>query len=85
VNAVGHTLGRQPYPNKARNSGWLALLTAGEGWHNNHHAAPTSARLGHTRSQPDIGWWVIRVLVWRNWATLRLTEVRPRTAAASSP
>jgi stearoyl-CoA desaturase (Delta-9 desaturase) len=74
VNAVGHTYGRQPYPNKARNTGWLALLTAGEGWHNNHHAAPTSARLGRTRREPDIGWWLISFLVWRHWATVRLAQ-----------
>src|SRR5581483_6606532 len=44
INAIGHTWGRQPYPNTSRNNQWLAWLTAGEGLHNNHHAAPTSAR-----------------------------------------
>src|SRR5688500_15314683 len=47
VNAVGHTLGRRPYDNKATNNQWLAFLTGGEGLHNNHHAAPTSARFSH--------------------------------------
>jgi stearoyl-CoA desaturase (delta-9 desaturase) len=86
VNAIGHTFGRQPYPNTARNTMWLALLTAGEGWHNNHHAAPTSARLGFGERQIDIGWWAIKFLVWRKWATVRLTEVRfkePADALAS--
>jgi len=40
----------------------IGLLTMGESWHNNHHAFPGSARLGLTSSQPDPGWWVLRVL-----------------------
>ena len=47
VNAIAHHFGRKPYANGAGNLQWLALLTAGEGLHNNHHAAPTSARLTH--------------------------------------
>jgi stearoyl-CoA desaturase (delta-9 desaturase) len=34
----------------------------GEGWHNNHHAFPRSARLGLNRFQIDPGWWVTRLL-----------------------
>lgn len=83
INAVGHTFGRQPHPNTARNNGWLALLTAGEGWHNNHHAAPTSARLGFVAREIDPGWWVIRLLVsWRG-ATVRLSGVRLKDPVAS--
>ena len=62
VNAVGHHFGRRPYPNSATNLQWLALLTCGEGLHNNHHAAPTSARLALARGEVDPGWWCIRVL-----------------------
>jgi stearoyl-CoA desaturase (delta-9 desaturase) len=76
INAVGHVFGRQPYPNTARNNGWLALLTAGEGWHNNHHAAPTSARLGLVAGELDPGWWLIRLLVACKGASVRLSEVR---------
>ena len=76
VNAVGHVFGRQPYANTARNNGWLALLTAGEGWHNNHHAAPTSARLGFVARELDPGWWLIRALVSCRGASIRLAEVR---------
>ncbi|MGH8999518.1 MAG: fatty acid desaturase, partial [Acidimicrobiia bacterium] len=43
INAVGHTFGKRPYENLATNNQWLALISAGEGLHNNHHAAPTSA------------------------------------------
>jgi stearoyl-CoA desaturase (delta-9 desaturase) len=40
----------------------IGLLTMGESWHNNHHAFPGSARLGLTPSQPDPGWWALRIL-----------------------
>ncbi|MGH9297739.1 MAG: fatty acid desaturase [Acidimicrobiales bacterium] len=76
VNAVGHLYGRKVYDNTARNSQWLAWLTAGEGLHNNHHAAPTSARLSLGRGEIDPGWWVIRALVGTGQATIRLSEVR---------
>ena len=39
----------------------LGLLTMGESWHNNHHAYPDSARLGHER-QADPAWWFVRLL-----------------------
>ncbi len=71
INAVGHSFGRQPYENQARNNQWLAWLTAGEGLHNNHHAAPTSARLAHGSGQLDPGWWVISA-----FTALRLARVR---------
>jgi stearoyl-CoA desaturase (delta-9 desaturase) len=62
INAVGHSCGRQTYDNGARNNQWLAWLTGGEGLHNNHHAAPTSARLAHAGRELDPGWWVIVAL-----------------------
>ena len=71
VNAIAHLWGRQPHDNTARNVGWLALVTAGEGWHNNHHAMPTSARLGAGRGQLDLGWIAIRGLRRAGLATLR--------------
>jgi stearoyl-CoA desaturase (delta-9 desaturase) len=44
----------------SRNSWWVALLTFGEGWHNNHHAHPTSARHGLRWYEIDFNWWGIR-------------------------
>lgn len=87
VNSVGHWFGRKPYDNSATNQLWLALLTSGEGWHNNHHAAPTSARIGFRFRQIDFGWWMIATLRALHLATVRLDEVvvktpRPRTPAA---
>lgn len=83
INAVGHRFGRQRYSNTARNNQWLAFLTAGEGLHNNHHAAPTSARLAHTRRELDPGWWVIRLLARFRWASVRLAE--PKFARSAVP
>jgi stearoyl-CoA desaturase (delta-9 desaturase) len=38
------------------------LFTMGEAWHNNHHAFPGSAKMGIYENQPDVGWWVLKVL-----------------------
>ena len=73
INAVAHTVGTRPRANSGTNLRWLALLASGEGLHNNHHAAPTSARFSFRWSEPDPGWWVIRVL-----AAMKLVAVRHR-------
>jgi stearoyl-CoA desaturase (delta-9 desaturase) len=76
VNAIGHHFGRRPYPNGAGNLQWLAFLTAGEGLHNNHHAAPTSAKLSHRWFEIDPGWWVIKGLSVVRLAKVRLSELK---------
>jgi stearoyl-CoA desaturase (Delta-9 desaturase) len=85
VNAIAHHFGRRPYDNSAGNLQWLAFVTAGEGLHNNHHAAPTSAKLAHRWFEIDWGWYVIKVLTWLRLAKVRLTELRltnrPKRAA----
>jgi stearoyl-CoA desaturase (delta-9 desaturase) len=78
VNAVGHHWGKRPYENLATNNRWLALLVAGEGLHNNHHAAPTSGRFSFTKSEFDPAWLVIRVLAGLRWASVRHESIRPR-------
>jgi stearoyl-CoA desaturase (delta-9 desaturase) len=64
VNSICHMFGRQDYRSRdqARNNWIVALLVFGEGWHNNHHAFPASARHGLHRWQLDLSWWVIRGL-----------------------
>src|SRR3954469_15271487 len=64
VNSICHMFGRQDYltRDEARNNWFVALLVFGEGWHNNHHAFPSSARHGLDRRQYDVSWWVIRGL-----------------------
>jgi len=81
INAIGHTRGRRPYDNTAGNSQWLALFTGGEGLHNNHHAAPTSARFALGKGQVDPGWWMIRALLVSRQATVRHDEVRLKQVA----
>lgn len=55
---------------------WVALLTAGEGWHNNHHAFPGSARSGFRPFEFDASWLVLRLLKqlglvdWMNEASI---------------
>jgi stearoyl-CoA desaturase (delta-9 desaturase) len=84
VNAIGHHFGRRPYDNSAGNLQWLAFLTAGEGLHNNHHAAPTSAKLSHRWFEIDTGWYVIKLLTWLRLAKVRLNELRLTPAAANA-
>jgi stearoyl-CoA desaturase (delta-9 desaturase) len=64
VNSICHMFGRQDYRSRdeARNNWLVALLVFGEGWHNNHHAFPASARHGLQRRQIDLSWLVIRGL-----------------------
>jgi len=64
VNSATHMWGRKRFDTgeDSRNSWWVALLTFGEGWHNNHHAHPTSARHGFRWYEIDLNWWGIRFL-----------------------
>jgi stearoyl-CoA desaturase (delta-9 desaturase) len=64
VNSICHMFGRRSYRSRdeSRNNWVVALLTMGEGWHNNHHAFPSSARHGLDRLQLDVSWWTIRAL-----------------------
>jgi len=81
INAIGHTKGRRPYENSATNLQSLAFITAGEGLHNNHHAAPTSARFALHRGEIDPGAWLVRVLVKLHLAQVRHDDVHLKTAA----
>jgi fatty-acid desaturase len=64
VNSVTHMWGRRRFATEddSTNSWWVALLTFGEGWHNNHHAHPVSARHGLAWYEVDVNWWGIRTL-----------------------
>lgn len=81
INAVGHTVGKQPYENSATNLQSLAFITGGEGLHNNHHAAPTSARFSLHKLEIDPGWWLVRLLVKLRMATVRHEDLHLKTAA----
>jgi len=64
VNSATHMWGRRRFTTRddSRNNWWVALLTFGEGWHNNHHAHPTSARHGLAWYEFDISWIQIKLL-----------------------
>jgi len=64
VNSATHMWGSRRFATRddSRNSWWVALLTFGEGWHNNHHAHPTAARHGLAWYELDVNWWGIRTL-----------------------
>lgn len=71
VNSATHTWGYQTYKtgDHSTNLWWVALLSLGEGWHNNHHAFPNSARHGLKRSEIDVSWMCIRLLVFLRLAS----------------
>ncbi|MCL5097344.1 MAG: fatty acid desaturase [Candidatus Omnitrophica bacterium] len=64
VNSLTHFWGRRRFTTRddSRNNWLVALLSFGEGWHNNHHAHPTSARHGLAWYEIDMSWMAIRVL-----------------------
>ena len=87
VNSAAHFTGYRTYKTTDRsvNSWWVALLSWGEGWHNNHHAFPFSARHGLSWFEFDCTWWTIKLM-----AALKLVdkvrvptlEMRERLAVA---
>lgn len=64
VNSICHIWGSRPFQStdQSRNNALFGVLTFGEGWHNNHHAFPTSARHGLKWWQLDISWMFIYAL-----------------------
>lgn len=64
VNSATHMWGSRRFATKddSRNNWWVALLTGGEGWHNNHHAHPVSARHGLKWYEVDPNFWGIWLL-----------------------
>lgn len=64
INSASHMRGYRTFdvPDGSRNLWWAALLTYGEGWHNNHHAHPRVAKAGLRWWEIDMTWWAIQVL-----------------------
>jgi len=64
INSLTHIIGKRRYPTQdnSRNSWLLAILTLGEGWHNNHHFYPASARQGFRWWEIDITFYVLKLL-----------------------
>ena len=91
VNSATHSWGTRRYKTRdlSTNSLWVALLTWGEGWHNNHHAHPTSARHGLKWYEIDFNWygiWMLNKLgLARDLrvADLRADELAKKTVGSS--
>jgi stearoyl-CoA desaturase (delta-9 desaturase) len=67
VNSATHSWGTRRFTTRdlSTNSWWVALLTFGEGWHNNHHAHPTAAQHGFAWYEIDVNWygiWALKTL-----------------------
>ena len=64
INSLAHRFGSRRYATRdeSRNNAWLALLTLGEGWHNNHHRYPAAARQGFYWWEIDVSWYLLRLL-----------------------
>lgn len=64
INSLAHRFGTRRYATRdaSRNNLWLALLTFGEGWHNNHHHYPASARQGFHWWEVDLTYYGLRLL-----------------------
>lgn len=75
INSLAHRYGKRRYDtaDDSRNNAWLALLTFGEGWHNNHHFYPGSARQGFRAREIDLTWYGLRLLA----ATGLIWDLKP--------
>jgi stearoyl-CoA desaturase (delta-9 desaturase) len=64
INSLAHRFGRRRFETKddSRNNLWLALLTFGEGWHNNHHFFPGSSRQGFRWWEVDLTWYGLKLM-----------------------
>jgi stearoyl-CoA desaturase (delta-9 desaturase) len=89
INSLCHFFGRRPFAtgDESRNLAWLAPLTMGEAWHNNHHAFPTSAHHGLGRRQLDPSAWLITAMERCGLASdvVRITPERQQAKRAARP
>ena len=85
VNSLAHVWGSQRYDtgDSSRNNLFVGYISNGEGWHNNHHADPRSARHGHTWWELDVTWLTIRLLGAVGLAR-RIATPRPDLRAVGS-
>ncbi len=79
INSLCHMIGYRNFDNKATNLKWVAMLTAGEGLHNNHHEYPSSALFALRGHEIDPAWAVIWLL-----ERVGLAQVRPEPIAKAA-
>lgn len=82
INSLAHIWGTRRFatPDESRNNFWLALVTMGEGWHNNHHHFMSSVRQGIRWWEIDMTYYILRMLSWVGIAR----DLRPFPNAAST-
>jgi stearoyl-CoA desaturase (delta-9 desaturase) len=80
INSLGHAWGTRRYETRdtSRNNAFLAFITLGEGWHNNHHHAMHVARQGRLWWEFDLTYYSLRVLAWLRlvWALREPSRAR---------
>jgi len=83
INSVCHIWGTRPFRShdESRNNPIFGVLAMGEGWHNNHHAFPTSARHGLRWWQVDVSYMIIRAMAMIGLASDVRTPTPDRIAA----
>jgi stearoyl-CoA desaturase (Delta-9 desaturase) len=66
INSLMHKIGNQRYQtgDESRNSLWLALITLGEGWHNNHHYYQSTVRQGFFWWEIDVTYYILKIMSW---------------------
>jgi len=83
VNSATHMWGTRRFATRddSRNNWLIALITSGEGWHNNHHAHPTSARHGLAWYEFDLSWIQIKILMFLGIAkSVRVAKINSAMA-----
>jgi stearoyl-CoA desaturase (delta-9 desaturase) len=88
VNYFGHRSGRRRFatPDDSTNNAWLGVLAFGEGWHNNHHRHPRSARAGLAWWELDGFYVVIQALAWAGLVSaVRVPAQGPRAWMRARP
>jgi stearoyl-CoA desaturase (delta-9 desaturase) len=99
INSLTHVFGNKRYvtTDNSRNNLWLALITLGEGWHNNHHYYQRATNQGFFWWEIDVTFYVLKLMSWLGlvWdlhtppphvlAAHRVTDVAPPPATATSP
>ncbi len=88
VNSAAHIWGKRRFEtdDDSRNTWWVALVTFGEGWHNNHHAHPVASRHGLAWYELDVNWIGIRTLQLLGLADgVKLARLRRGATDAQTP
>jgi stearoyl-CoA desaturase (delta-9 desaturase) len=86
VNSATHMWGSRRFEthDDSTNNWWVAILTFGEGWHNNHHAHPRAARHGVAWYEVDTNWWTIRTMKMLGLAkSIKLIRKSPRNSVTN--